>query len=142
MTTIRHELDLSSTPAAIYAALTTPAGIQAWWSRDSTIGSGPGAEHELRFRKGDRTVVMRFRVETSERDRLVAWTCTANGNPVWKDTTLRWEIAPSAKGARLVFEHAGFSEGASPPYQMTVDGWNHFMASLAGYLERGTGEPW
>ncbi len=138
--TIRHALELQASSKAIQAALTTAAGIHGWWASDAEIGEGQGSEHILRFVKGEQTVTMKFRVDRDAPGE-VAWTCTDNGNPVWPGTTLRWKWQEEGDGARLVFEHAGFAEAASPPYQMTVGGWEHFIGSLRSYLETGEGQP-
>src|SRR5262245_39965667 len=110
MTTIRHELEVTRSPEDVYRALTTPSGLQGWWSRDCTCGDGSAGEHEMRFRKGGRTVVMRFRVDALDPGRLVAWRCVQNDNPVWPGTTLRWELAATPRGTKIAFTHAGFAE--------------------------------
>ncbi|MEM6995654.1 MAG: SRPBCC domain-containing protein [Myxococcota bacterium] len=141
MTTIQHDLVLATTPQALFAALTTPEGIRGWWAKDSDVGDGVGASHELRFVKDDRTVAMGFEVTEASPNRVV-WRCTENGNPIWPGTTLTWAFEADGEKTALTFKHEGFAESASPPYAMTVDGWKHFMASLAAYAQTGTGEPW
>jgi uncharacterized protein YndB with AHSA1/START domain len=140
MTDIRHDLELPISPNALHQAITTKAGIEGWWSKDCEIASDVGGTHELRFVKGDRTVVMRFRVDEISPNR-VAWTCTDNGNPVWVDTTLTFSITARGDGSVLTLDHRGFKEDASPPYRMTVEGWGHVMQSLRAYAEAGQGQP-
>ena len=61
---ITHRIDTDATPAAARAAINTSAGIKAWWSLDCDVDeSGAGGEHTLRFKKDDRNVTMRFRVD-------------------------------------------------------------------------------
>lgn len=110
------------------------SGLRGWWAQDMDSADGC---HTMRFVKGDRQVEMVFRVDEVA-DTRVRWTCTANGNPVWPGTTLTWTHIDGA----IEFEHAGFGEDQSPPFQMTVDGWKHFHASLASWLETGAGQPW
>jgi len=134
---IAHSIDTHATPAAARAAINTAAGIQSWWSLDSDIDeSGAGANHELRFQKGDREVTMRFRVDVDDPER-VRWICTENGNPVWVDTTLEWRF----EDGRVAFVHAGFRENKSPPYMMTEQGWGAFIDSLAKVLAGEAGSP-
>jgi hypothetical protein len=109
-------------------------GLIGWWAVDADLGD---EEHTLRFDKNGRVVTMRFRVDHVD-DQRVQWTCLENGNPVWPGTTLTWRLSDG----HLHLEHAGFHEQESPPYQMTVDGWQHFMASLVSWLETGAGQPW
>jgi uncharacterized protein YndB with AHSA1/START domain len=141
MTDIRHEIETDAAPAKAYAAIATPEGIAGWWSTDSRVATEVGGEVELRFVKDDRTVVMRFRIDALEPGKRVSWTCTDNGNPVWVGTTLTWSLRPRGSGTTIAFTHGGFAEDASPPYQMTVEGWKHFVASLRAYLASGQGQP-
>ena len=141
MTTMTHHLNLAAPIDRVRAALTTPEGIAGWWAKDSDVGTGIGARHELRFDKEGRTVTMAFEV-TELSDDAVAWRCTDNDNPVWPGTTLRWSLTTAGDRTRVVFEHAGFAEDTSPPYAMTAEGWKHFMASFETYVETGAGQPW
>ena len=136
-----HQLHVHATPTAIHDALTTAAGLRGWWAKDSDIGAGSPAEHELRFVKGDRRVTMRFRVDHADASR-VQWTCIANDNPIWIGSTLVWSTEPSDDGATLRFEHSGFADGPPPAHAMTVEGRQHFVASLRDYLHDGVGRPW
>lgn len=140
MTTIRHQLETSKPANEVLAALTTKNGLQGWWSKDCDVGEGEGAAHELRFEKGGQKVVMKFVVEKADAGG-VRWRCTDNGNPVWKNTTLEWTWSADGGGTKIDFAHAGFEEDQSPPYQMTVEGWGHFMNSLKAYLDDGQGMP-
>ena len=54
----------------------------------------------------------------------------------WTGSTVRFELAdrgPLASG--LDFWHIGL------PPELVAEGWDHFLASLSGYLEHGTGAP-
>lgn len=138
---IHNEFLAETSPEAVISALTTPNGIRGWWSKDSEVGTGEGANHELRFLKEGNTVNMKFKVEEVSSDR-VRWRCTDNGNPVWVDTTLTWEAHRDGSQTRVRFTHDGFKGEPSPPYAMTVEGWKHFCASLKSFLETGAGQPW
>jgi hypothetical protein len=82
---------------------------------------------------------MRFRVES---DDPVRWACLDNGNPVWPGTTLEFRTEAEEGGVAFTLVHDGFAEDQSPPFQMTRDGWGHFVSSLKAYCETGTGQPW
>lgn len=141
MSNFEHPTQIDANPAAVRAALVTASGIQGWWAQDSDVSEAIGGRHELRFQKGENTVVMGFTVDTLDDDRI-SWTCTDNGNPVWVDTTLEWRLTPVGGGTRVDFAHRGLTMVGSPPYQMTVDTWPAFCASLKAYVETGTGQPW
>jgi uncharacterized protein YndB with AHSA1/START domain len=141
MEPIQHTLNLSASPEVVYRAVATPEGIQGWWCADSDRATRAGDETELRFVKDGKPVTMRFRVDVLEPDQRVAWTCIANANPIWVGSTLSWTIRRRNGGTTLEFSHGGLTAGG-PPYDMTVQGWQHFMASLSRYVETGTGQPW
>ena len=84
---------------------------------------------------------MKFRDDALDGERRVAWSCTDNANPEWVGSALTWEITPRDGGSRLTFTHDGFAAGG-PPYEMTAEGWKHFMASLKSYADTGSGQPW
>src|SRR5437868_6224869 len=68
----KQSLVLAASPAAVYAALTTPEGLRGWWSKDSELNTGLGGR--LFFRFGPNWKEMR--VERLEPGRLVQWQCT------------------------------------------------------------------
>ncbi len=141
MATITHDLTLNTDLDTAYRAVATPAGLRGWWCRDADLADAAGGHHQLRFQKEGQLVKMDFDVDTLDPSGTIAWTCTANGNPVWPGTTLTWSLTRSEGGVALHFEHAGFPEDQSPPYKMTAQVWHHFMASLKAYTESGQGMP-
>jgi hypothetical protein len=78
-----------------------------------------------------------MRVEALQAPSLVAWACVAHTrSEEWTGSTVRFELAdrgPRACG--LDFRHIGM------PSDLVAEGWDHFLASLSGYLEHGTGTP-
>ncbi|MCI0571564.1 MAG: SRPBCC domain-containing protein [Myxococcaceae bacterium] len=142
MNPIAHELHIQGTPDEVFHAVSTTEGLNGWWAKDGRAAAQVGGLAELRFDKGGRVVPMTFRIDALEPGRRVAWTCTQNGNPEWIGTTLTWELeAASGGNTTLRFVHAGFQKGASS-YNMTADGWKHFMSSIKAFVETGTGQPW
>jgi hypothetical protein len=45
-----------------------------------------------------------------------------------------------AEGCELSFRHMGLMPSFDG-YEMCEDGWEHFLASLVGYVDRGEGTP-
>lgn len=143
MNAITQTIQTTATPAAVYAALTTPEGIQGWWSTRSTVGAAVGETHQMTFDKDGRTVVMTFEITALEADRLVEWRCIDNGNPLWIGSTLRFEVHPEGKTTTLHFRQDGFTMESAALHTMTAQGWGYFVGdSLKRYLETGEGGPW
>jgi hypothetical protein len=73
----------------------------------------------------------------------VRWTCRVHtALPEWKDTRVIWELRDDgAGGCRLALEHVGLVP-ALECYQHCELGWDRFLASVAGWAERGVGAPY
>jgi uncharacterized protein YndB with AHSA1/START domain len=141
---IKHQIQINAGAKTIYDALTTKKGIEGWWSLNCEINCKPGQESVMTFVKDDRTVVMHFITKEVIENKKLVWLCNDNGNPVWINSTLSFEITDGQNGKTLTFIHSGFDKQfkGHPAYQMTVDGWNFFMKSLISYCETGKGQAW
>jgi uncharacterized protein YndB with AHSA1/START domain len=128
---------LEASPETVFDALTTTSGLAAWW----TPVTGEGlADGELRFVFGPGAFVT-MRVDAAERGAGVHWTTLACHVEDWVGTKVRFVIGEGpAGGTRLRFRH----EGLTPRLECFSDcksGWDHFIASLAAYVETGVGNP-
>jgi uncharacterized protein YndB with AHSA1/START domain len=125
-----------SPPDAVFDALTTPASLTGWWMDASGSGLDGGA---LTFRWGAEGALV-MRVDTAEPAKLVEWTTLAS-EPVddWVGTTVRFEIsATETGGSRLAFRHIGLTQQLEC-FDMCRQGWDHYLPSLVGYVDRGQG---
>ncbi|MBV7328135.1 SRPBCC domain-containing protein [Chloroflexi bacterium TSY] len=141
---IQHSFAINAAPEKVYQAIASAAGIQGWWSKDSTIASAVGGQQILNFVKDGQPVVMKFNIDELTPSKKIIWTCTENGNPTWIGTTLTFEMKENNSGTDFSFVHGNFDEKwqGTPPYQSNVTIWQHFMNSLKSYCETGTGQPW
>lgn len=141
---IKQVLQIKATPQQVYDAVTTQQGIEGWWSQVCHISSKIGELSFMKFIKDDRVVGMYFRIDELQPMEKVLWTCVQNGNPAWINTKLEFEIKKSKEGSELIFTHKNFDAKwkGTPPYQMTIDGWQFFMNSLKSFCETGKGQPW
>ena len=140
MTPITYEFSTTASAKTAFEAVATSAGIKGWWARVGTVAEEVGGTTELRFDKGGRIAVMKFRVDALEPNRLVRWTCIENANPAWPQTTLTWSISDLGDRRQVHFAHEGFKDDGAP-YDMTVDGWKAFNASLESFVNGRGGSP-
>ena len=140
MEDIVHEIEVPASVQDAYAATATQAGIRGWWSSRATVAEQVGGDVELRFPFEGNDAIMNFRVEVLDAPKSVRWLCTANVNPVWINGTIEWTVEPNGAGSKVTLAHRGFSAGG-PPYDMTVEGWKPFVASLVQYLSGGEAQP-
>ena len=131
-------IEVAAPPAAAFDALTTPAGLAAWWVPVTGSGLAGG---ELRFSMNAPEPLV-IRVEEAIRPAVVRWAVTAcDFLPDWVGTRPAFTITPAGNGgSRLSFRHHGLTPDLEC-IEMCARGWHHYLASLRGYLETGTGSP-
>jgi uncharacterized protein YndB with AHSA1/START domain len=103
---------LSHPPERVWSALTSPAELQQW--------APFNAERDL-AQPGSLTLTMAgpdpealpAEVRRADAPRLLEYT--------WGEDTLRWELAPSGTGTRLVLRHTTKERGTVP---MAAAGWH------------------
>lgn len=141
---IKHNLNLNASAETIYKAVSTQQGINGWWSKDCSVGETEGGDSLLKFDKQGTIVEMGFKTESLVPNKTVIWECTQNGNPAWLGTKIKTQITELENGCEVVFSHANFDEKwkGQDPFEMTKQGWEHFVNSLRTYCEDGQGQPW
>jgi uncharacterized protein YndB with AHSA1/START domain len=141
---ITHNLTIKASAETIYNAVATEKGINGWWSKDCNVGENEGEDSLLKFDKQGTIVEMSFRTETLIPNQKAVWICTKNGNPLWLNTKIVTEITETTDGAEIVFSHANFQDGLedNEGFEMTKQGWQHFVGSLQSFCETGEGQPW
>jgi uncharacterized protein YndB with AHSA1/START domain len=129
-----------SAPERVFEAVATLEGIAGWWT--PLVGGSPtrGASVQLRFEGLRERIVLR--VDGADRPSSVRWTCVEHtGLEEWAGTRMHFEIAARGdQGSELCFRH----EGLAPKlecYETCELGWDHFLGSLAAYVDSGRGEP-
>ncbi len=128
---------LASAPEAVLAALTTAEAVTAWWG--PTTGSpAEGNRFEVGFGGARRIDI----VATSAGPRRVEWSVEAAPHtPEWDGTTIVFDIEPEGEGTVLRFRHHGLTPQLDC-FEMCHAGWTHYLASLAGYVDSGAGDPY
>ncbi len=142
----RQRIDIQADPATVYAALTTPAGLQGWWTRDCEVPTQVGGRIRLRFGRTHKEL----RIAGLEPERAVRWRCIQahiaapqlTRRDEWVGTEIGFRLAPlGSGGTRLDFEHLGLVP-ALECYGLCDQGWRHFLESLRRFAETGHGMPY
>jgi len=128
-----------ASPEAVFDALTTVAGLAAWWVPRVT-GSGE-TNGELRFFMNAPEPLV-IRVDKATRPATVRWTVTdCPFLTDWVGTRPTFTITPvegDATGLRFV--HHGLTSELECN-EVCTNSWNHFMRSLREYVDTGRGMP-
>ncbi|MEV6903288.1 SRPBCC domain-containing protein [Amycolatopsis sp. NPDC051372] len=130
-------VSVNAAPDTLFDALTTVAGLGAWWTR--VTGSGDaGGELRFFFSHPDPCVM---RVDEATRPSVVRWTVTScDFLPDWVGTRPTFTIVPVDGATELHFRHHGLTAQLDC-LDMCTRGWNHFTESLRAYAESGVGMP-
>lgn len=135
-----RSIAFNASRSRVFDAIATLAGLRRWWT--SITGGSPARGGQLRFEfKGmDECIIMQVD-ETSRPDR-VYWTCVMHtGLSEWCGTKITFDLVElSAETCELHFRHIGLKPKLVC-YDDCRQGWEHFLASLLAYVERGRGTP-
>jgi uncharacterized protein YndB with AHSA1/START domain len=149
---IELETWVDAAPSAVYGALTTREGIDAWWGRALSGGAEPGDVVELDHGLGE---PLRMRVVDAVPGERVVWLCesafTDPGNPAseWRGTRIAFELEPVGDGPErawlrervgigpggtvMRFRHEGWPDGARWS-SFCAAAWGATLEHLAGTL--------
>lgn len=144
MTHYHRQLIVSASPAAVYEALTTEAGLRRWWTQTCEVDAEEGGLAVFRFGPHHKTM----RIERLDAPREVRWRCedaclAVPGMPPdeWIGTTIVFRLTSDDHGGTLLdLEHVGL-EPALACWELCRAGWDDFLASLKALLEQGQGRP-
>ncbi|MCC4621738.1 SRPBCC domain-containing protein [Xanthomonas cassavae CFBP 4642] len=136
---IRHSVVIAAAPEVVSAALSEPAQLARWWTRevrqvDGRVcldWSGHGWRVELR-------------IDAGADHRLVCWRCERSNmldTSAWEGTVMRFALVSIGEGTRVDFVQSGYRE--SPCLEVCRQCWQFFLgSSLKRHVETGQGMPY
>lgn len=133
-------VSFSAPRARVFDAIATINGLRGWWTPITGGSPSPGGQLRFEFKGLDECIIMQ--VDRARRPDSVHWTCAMHtGLPEWAGTKVTFNLVErTAKICDLRFRHLGLK-----PKLMCYDdcrqGWEHFLASLVAYVEKGKGMP-
>ena len=136
----RQEMVIAALPLQVFDALTSLEGLTGWWA-SSARGSGEaGGTFELGFAGLDER--LRMHVDVADPTTLVTWTCLEHtALPDWEGTKIVFSLTNrEVDQTTLSFCHIGLVPDLEC-YGQCHAGWEHFLASLRSFVERGRGNP-
>ena len=146
MSHYQQTLVIDAEPSAVYAALSTTAGLRGWWTHDCDTDTHVGGAAHFRFGPTHKDMS----IECLDMNREVRWFITHASintgalvrNAEWVGTEIVFRLTPTIDGkTRLDFEHIGLVPELEC-YDLCNNGWNYFLASLAQFAQTGKGTPW
>jgi len=132
MPDIFHDFPIRTTPSRVFAAMSTPAGFDQWWTTRSAGTPRIGAEYELRFDPG---YDWRARVTRCEPDRAFELEFV-QPDAEWIGTKVGFQLAAGDGTTQVRFYHAGWPRETGH-YRISCYCWAMYLRVLRRYLEHG-----
>ena len=137
MPDILHDLPIDVPRLRVFEALTTPEGLDLWWTARSAGTPAPGAEYELWFGPDYDWRARVTRVVPGEEFELEL----VRADPDWTGTRVGCRLEDRGGGTWLRFWHTGWRE-ASEHYRISSYCWAMYLRILRRALEHGERVPY
>jgi uncharacterized protein YndB with AHSA1/START domain len=135
---IERSVELAHPPATVWAALTTPEGLSAWFGDEATIDLRAGGAAQMTFKSG---LKVDMRVERVEEPEVFGFTWRLPDLPEDdpRRTYVEFTLEAVGTGTRLQVVETGFAqlpgETRRNTYDSHAEGWASELGELAGYLD-------
>jgi uncharacterized protein YndB with AHSA1/START domain len=134
---IFHDFVIVAEKAAVFAAISSPEGLDEWWTKTSSGTPNVGAEYELGFGAG---VDWRARVTEVLPNRTLELQIT-RADPDWEDSRIRFDLSDAADATQVRFRHVGWQSN-NDHYRVSCYCWAMYLRILRRYVEHGERVPY
>jgi len=137
MADILHDFAIAAPPARVFEAISSPAGLDAWWSKSSSGSPATGSVYELGFGEGFQWLAV---VRTVTPERELEWEIT-EADADWTGTRVGFRLEGDTERTRVRFRHTGWMR-ANDHYRGSSYCWALYLRLLKRYVERGEVVPY
>lgn len=138
MPDVLHRLPIRRSADAVFAAVSTPDGLNEWWTLDCDGRAALGAVYRFGFGAGYED--WRGTVTAFDDGRAIEWTMT-RADADWHETVVGIRLVPDGDTTILEFSHRGWRE-TNEQYRTTSCCWASYLRILRRYLEHGERVPY
>jgi uncharacterized protein YndB with AHSA1/START domain len=139
MAKILLRMPVDADPGAIYEALATSAGVNAWWSNHTGGPDGVGSTMKVSF--PDAPMTFDFEVTEETPDSRVAWRCLA-GPPEWIGTQISFDVQAGEGGdVSVLFTQDGWKT-TEESYPFIAYSWAQILPRLKKLAEENAADPY
>ena len=137
MPDILHDFPVFAPVEKVFEAITTPSGLNAWWTKTCAGDPIEGSEYDLGFGEGYqwRAVVtrakpdVRFELELTEAD------------PDWAGTRVGFVLSAGEDRTSIRFSHKGWPED-NDHYRTSCYCWAMYLRIMKRFVEFGEQVPY
>lgn len=137
MADIFHHFPIKASLDKVFLTLSTPAGLDSWWTKSSSGEPGQGAEYELGFGPGYewRAVVSRC-IPNAE---FVLTLTSAEKD--WQGTRVSFLLEEKDGLTQVSFHHTGWPED-NEHYRISCYCWAMYLRLMKRFVEYGEVVPY
>jgi uncharacterized protein YndB with AHSA1/START domain len=134
---ILHDFPVSAPIDRVFAAVSTPAGLDQWWTQRSLGSPRLGAEYELGFGPG---YDWRGRLTRCTAPEAIEYELT-RADSDWTGTRVGFALSPAGSGTQVRFHHTGWPQ-TNEHYRTSSYCWAMYLRVLKRSLEFGESVPY
>jgi uncharacterized protein YndB with AHSA1/START domain len=132
MADILHDVRIGAPADRVFEAISTPAGLDTWWTKTAAGEPRLGAEYTLGFGPEYDWRAVVTRLEPGSRFELQM----AKADADWAGTRVGFELVPSDGQTILRFHHTGWPD-TNEHYRISCSCWALYLRILRRSLEHG-----
>lgn len=132
MADILHRFPIKAPVERVFRAISTPAGLDTWWTSRSTGKPRVGEVYELWFGPEHDWRAKVTRCEPPTEFELTMDQADAE----WTGTTVGFQLESRGDGTWVEFRHAGWPE-VSEHFRISCTCWAMYLRVLRRFLEHG-----
>jgi uncharacterized protein YndB with AHSA1/START domain len=134
---ILHDFPIRAPVSRVFDSVSTPAGLDQWWTKQSTGTRQEGAVYALQFGPG-----FDWRATVSKCAPGSAFELTiTRADADWMGTRVGFQLEPRENGTRVRFRHTGWPT-ANEHYRISCYCWAMYLRVLKRHLEHGENVPY
>ena len=133
---IFHDLIIGVGREKLFNAITTPIGLNSWWTLEAAGQPKVGEEYQLYFGP---EYDWRAKLVRCVPHELIYFEMGKSDND-WEGTQFRFTLSPNPLGTLVRFEHVGW-ESNNDHFRRTSYCWAIYLKGLKKYLEEGVVMP-
>lgn len=132
MVELLHDFTINATAEKVFEAVSTPFGINAWWSRDCSGIPGLGNEYQLFFGPGYEWTAEITKYNPGKEFELKIIT----NDEDWNNALVGFIISENDQKCTVQFFHKGWKE-QHEHYRISNYCWAMYLRLLKRYVEHG-----
>jgi uncharacterized protein YndB with AHSA1/START domain len=132
MPDVFQDFPIKASARRVFEAVSTPVGLDAWWTKTASGRAEEGAEYDLGFGPGFewRARASRFVPDREFELELV------EADKDWQGTRLGFLLEENDGTTQVRFHHTGWPE-ANEHYRVSCHCWAMYLRLLRRYVEHG-----